>query len=126
MPLLLRAGAPDGPPAASSTVGGASSTGAPALYIHTLTEPAVEMPEAMARYASAVWLGCEVMGWEGRWGAPGDAVGAAGELGQAQLHPVHAATMLRRGLDYADEGGRVRFAVQLWERQGWQPWSCRP
>ena len=99
-----------------------------ALYIYDLTQPALAMPLEMAKMAGIVWLGCEVKGRV--YVAYGDlagAIGAAGERGQAQLHPIHRAGMTKRGLDFEREKDRVWYAINvIWKSQGWLPWSCQP
>ena len=54
-----------------------------------------------------------------------DAVGAAGELGLLQIHPIHQKRMEDMGLDFTKENDRVVFANALWQEQGWRPWSCQ-
>ncbi len=76
----------------------------------------VPIPAGMARDVVAV-AQCE-----SRWDV--GAVGAAGEHGLLQVHPIHAGPMARAGLDYGAEGDRLRWAVRMWEGSGWRPWSC--
>ena len=102
-----------------------------ALYVYSLTEPGVEMPTKMAKGAGTVWLGCEIEGLSlTPYADLSAAVGAAGERGQAQIHPswernaLTAMDFVRLGLDYNNEGDRIRFAVELWKRAGWGQWSC--
>jgi hypothetical protein len=63
---------------------------------------------------------------ESRWDT--NAVGAAGELGVLQIHPIHKEAMRSLGLEYNREGDRIEFAVRLWRNSGnsWRSWSCQP
>ena len=49
-------------------------------------------------------------------------VGALGERGLLQLHPVHADAMAAHGLDYENEGDRLIWARALFGWHGWGPW----
>jgi hypothetical protein len=53
-------------------------------------------------------------------------VGAAGERGLFQIHPVHAARFDRfGGWDAAfDPWANTEVAAELWREFGWQPWSA--
>lgn len=53
-----------------------------------------------------------------------EAVGALGERGALQIHPIHRAGMAKRGLDFESERDRFSYAFSMWERSGWSPWSC--
>lgn len=101
------------------------------LYIYDLNEPAVEMPVQMALGAGTVWLECEVKSLNQLpYANLAAAIGTAGERGQAQIHPSWeknartAIDFVRLGLDYSNEGDRIKFAVELWKRAGWSQWSC--
>lgn len=87
-------------------------------WIADLNAPAIEVPEAWAATAGPV-IWCE-----SKFNPA--AVGAAGERGALQIHPIHEAGMRRQGLDWRNsEVDRTRYAIQMWERSGWQPaWSC--
>ena len=88
--------------------------------------PAVLVPVEFAREAVAV-AACESrVDTEGReaWAAVGDQGRAHGTL-QVRVD-VHAPAMRRLGLDPWLESDRIRYAVRLWERSGWGPWSCKP
>lgn len=98
-----------------ATTAGASGT---VPYIVALDRPALMVPMAWAEHAGAV-IQCE-----SRWDT--NAVGSAGELGLLQIHPIHETGMRRQGLDWHTEVDRVKYAVTLWSRQGWSPWSCKP
>lgn len=95
------------------------------MYVFDLRAPAVEVPAAFGEHAAEV-ARCETGGsfdWH--------RVGALGERGQFQLHPIHAVRARRMGLDYwgdtvEAEHDRVLLAVAIWREQSWQPWSCRP
>lgn len=55
------------------------------------------------------------------------AVGAAGERGLLQVHPIHRPTIAVLGMtwdDMFDPWANARFGLWLYQRQGWQPWSC--
>ena len=78
----------------------------------------VEMPCEMARQVNDV-IACESSYDPAR-------VGKLGELGLLQLHPVHRPELAALGLDYDRERDRIQYAVRLWQRSGWQPWSCKP
>ena len=65
-----------------------------------------------------------VMACESRFRS--DAVGAAGERGLLQIHPIHQGRMEDMGLDFTKEKDRVVFANALWREQGWRPWTCKP
>lgn len=89
-----------------------------ALFIYDLTQPAISMPREMAEGAFNV-ITCE-----SKWNT--SAVGAEGEMGLIQVHPIHRRSMVREGLDYRSERDRLNFAVSLWRVSGWNPWSCSP
>lgn len=93
---------------------------APAGYVLWVTGPysAVEVPFAFAVQAVAV-AQCE-----SRFNPA--AVGHAGEKGILQIHPIHRARMAEAGLDFESEADRLRYAVALWQRSSWSPWSCKP
>lgn len=96
-------------------------------YVWSLTEAPIRMPGEMAAAASAVWLGCEVAAENQReYGDVTAVVGRLGERGQAQVHPVHATGMARAALDFGQEHDRLLWALRIWERSGWAPWSCKP
>ena len=96
-------------------------------YIYHLDRPAVDLPEAMAQDAAHVFLGCEVhTAAMTPYGKPWNARNPSGAWGTAQLMPIHAPGMARLGLDYNDDGDRIKYAVMLWSTQGWNPWSCKP
>lgn len=80
--------------------------------------PQSQVPEAFALQAGPVFW-CESK-------MNPAAVGGAGERGIPQVHPVHFSAMARLGLSPDSSSDLVRYAVRLWERQGWAPWSCRP
>ena len=84
--------------------------------IYALDLPCEPIPGAMAAGVVAVAT-CE-----SRWDP--EAVGAAGERGLLQVHPVHRQAMASAGLDYDQESDRIKWAVRLWEGRGWTPWSC--
>ena len=88
-------------------------------YVVSLDGPVIEVPEAWADKAGQVAM-CET-GF--RWPAP---VGKAGERGSWQIHPIHFPRMTGLGLDTDSPVDLARYTVMLWERKGWQPWSCRP
>ena len=82
-----------------------------------ITEP--NIPAAMVPGTVAV-IQCE-----SRWDTT--VVGAAGERGVLQIHPIHRGAMAAVGLDYESEHDRIIWAVRLWQRRGWSPtWSCAP
>ena len=86
------------------------------LLVGDREQPAVEVPVEFAVQALPI-LQCE-SGWRS------EAVGLLGELGIAQIHPIHRAEMAGLGLDFYSEHDRLLFAVILQERRGWAPWSC--
>lgn len=78
--------------------------------------PKEEMPQALAV------SGCE-SGWRPR------IVGAAGELGLFQIHPVHRWRFDARfgpAADPFDAGQNAAVALDIYREEGWTPWSCRP
>lgn len=42
------------------------------------------------------------------------------------IAPVHYPAMRRAGLDPDKPYDLARYAVTMWERSGWGPWSCKP
>ena len=89
------------------------------------------MPYEMAVDVNRVFLLCEArIDPDQPYRYPKDAIGAAGERGGAQIHPSWehnpraSLDFVRLGLDYGSEYDRFLFAVALWERSGWGPWSC--
>lgn len=94
-------------------------------YVYSLTEPAIDLPPEMAQHAGEVFLGCESRGLAmAAYGDPADSVGAAGELGQAQIHPIHWREMRLLELDPYTERDRMQYAAHKWHYAGWGPWSC--
>ena len=96
-------------------------------WIFDLNQPALPVPQAFAEGAVRIFLGCEVRGViQTPYGLPWAAVGAAGERGAAQLHPIHDPAIVKFGLDPLDEGDRLRFAAIKWQRDGenFDAWSC--
>ena len=83
-----------------------------------LTAPCVATPAEMAEDA------VEVVWCESRWNP--EAIGWYGERGLLQVSPIHQPAMGRADLDYEREVDRWLYAITLWDRQGWGPWSCRP
>lgn len=52
------------------------------------------------------------------------AVGAAGERGLFQIHPVHAPALGARWAQMFDPATNIAVAHELYRTQGWRPWSC--
>lgn len=89
----------------------------PVMWVADLEAPAIEVPAAWAASAPGV-IWCE-----SKFNPA--AVGAAGERGALQIHPIHERGMAKQGLDWRNsEVDRTIYAIQMWERSGWQPWSC--
>ncbi len=82
---------------------------------------AVLVPERFARESIAV-TSCESPGTG--WEAVGDRGCSWGSF-QVNLC-AHGETMRTLGLDPTLESDRIRYAVTLWQQQGWKPWTCRP
>ena len=96
-------------------------------YIYHLDRPAVDLPEAMAQDAASVWLDCEVRTAAMQpYGEPWNARNPSGAWGTPQMMPLHAPGMAKQGLDYNDDGDRIRYAAIMWDRSGFAPWSCKP
>ena len=96
-------------------------------YVYNLNEPAIDLPPAMAQDAGEVFLGCESRTLAMTpYGDPADSVGAAGELGQAQIHPMHFPEMRHPdlNLDPYVERDRMQYAAHKWYYTGWIAWSC--
>ena len=58
-----------------------------------------------------------------RW----DAVGAAGERGILQIHPVHRGRVEALGFSWDEmlmPWQNAVVAADLWAEQGWRPWVC--
>ena len=56
------------------------------------------------------------------------AVGRLGESSWFQIHPIHRERFERRGWswdDAWDPGKNTEIALEIWNEQGWGPWSCR-
>lgn len=54
-------------------------------------------------------------------------VGAAGERGLMQIHPVHIQYLGNYGLtwdDMFDPAANLTYAYALYSSQGWGPWTC--
>ena len=98
--------------------------------VYSLTEPAVELPEAMCQpdeRGNSILTVCfdgEVKGWWTRWDKPSDVVGALGERGACQIHPLHRERMVSIGLDFDQERDRLIWAGILWTERGWSAWSA--
>ena len=57
------------------------------------------------------------------------AVGALGERGVLQLHPIHRQLVERMGYAWGDMfqlGPNILVAEAIWKESEWQPWSCKP
>lgn len=52
------------------------------------------------------------------------AVGAAGELGLAQIHPVHGWLWSRYGWRWSNPADNTLAALYVYRQQGWSAWSC--
>lgn len=92
----------------------------------SLEEPAVYAPCLMTQDIQAVWMECEVKGWEAKWSSPADVVSPTQDYGVGQLNIIHAPLMFDLGLDFFNERDRLIFMVNfLWPEQGWGPWSCK-
>lgn len=65
------------------------------------------------RAANVMW--CESRGRD-------DVVGAAGEVGRFQIHPIHEARFAHLDLTDAEQNGIA--AAELWREVGWQAWAC--
>ena len=90
------------------------------LFVSDLMGHLVTVPAAFACQSVAI-MACEDKEHQGA-----TAVGAAGERGSFQVHPVHRGAMARLDLGFDSEADRVRWSVILWERAGrtWRDWSC--
>ena len=78
--------------------------------------------EWVAEEAKAVFLGCENRSVDHH------AVGAAGERGIAQLHPVHRHRFESKGWSWDDAFDPVYnlvVAKSIYDEQGWEPWTCK-
>lgn len=56
------------------------------------------------------------------------AVGALGEAGISQIHPIHAARVGKMGYSWEEMfkvGPNLDVAHSIWLEQGWNPWACR-
>jgi hypothetical protein len=54
-------------------------------------------------------------------------VGAAGERGLFQIHPVHIPYLADRGMTWDsmfDPASNIAYAYDLYSRSGWGPWTC--
>ena len=54
-------------------------------------------------------------------------VGAAGERGLFQIHPVHIPYLQDRGMAWDDMfsvSANIAYAYDLYSRSGWGPWTC--
>lgn len=54
-------------------------------------------------------------------------VGAAGERGLFQIHPVHIPYLQDRGMTWDsmfDPASNIAYAYDLYSRSGWGPWTC--
>ena len=95
--------------------------------VYSLTEPAVDLPEAMCGENGVVdaWFNCEVNGWWSHWDTPADAVNpVSGARGIAQVMPEWAPKMAKAGLDYSREHDRLVWAGYLWSLYGARQWQC--
>ena len=54
-------------------------------------------------------------------------VGAAGDRGLFQIHPVHIPYLSDRGMSWEamfDPASNIAYAHDLYSRSGWGPWTC--
>ena len=97
---------------------GAVAPAGDGCIVSDLERPCMPIPEDMQANIVAV-VQCESR-WDPR------AVGMLGERGLLQIHPIHRAPMAKAGLDFGQEGDRLRWAIRIFEGNGWGPWACRP
>lgn len=86
------------------------------LWVYALDRPAVEVPRQFAREAVPV-VQCES-------GFDPSAVSRTRDYGSFQINEIHRMAMRAAGLDFDGERDRVLWAAQLWQEQGWRPWTC--
>ena len=103
---------------------GAIAPAGDGCVIYDLERPCMPIPAGMQAGVRSVWLECEVKGWWSRWATPADAVSRTGDYGMSQLSRIHAPAMAGAGLDFWQEEDRIAYAISLWSRSGWAPWSC--
>ena len=105
--LLMLAMQPTDPPADGT------------CYVMALDRPCMVMPTPMAEQAhDVVW--CESKYDPTR-------VGALGEIGPFQLHPVHRERAERMGYawaEVADPMVNTEVAISIYQEQGFGPWTC--
>lgn len=92
-------------------------------YVYSLTDHPVDIPCEYVEIFQKVFLSCESR-TEALAGDPSVAVGALGERGFSQIHPIHAATMARLGLSFYSEHDLVLYTIKMLDDQGVSPWSC--
>lgn len=57
-----------------------------------------------------------------RW----DAIGAGGNYGGFQINAIHARRIPEFWTSWMDPAKNTAWAFDIWSRQGWKPWGCRP
>lgn len=97
-----------------------------ALLVQSATSPAPTPPTPQELVDSIFgWPGRQLVQCESGWNQW--AVGAAGELGALQIHPVHKGLVARMGYRWEDMHQwepNLRVAVEIRRTQGLRAWSC--
>lgn len=57
-----------------------------------------------------------------RW----DAIGAGSNYGGFQINAIHARRIPDFWTSWMDPVKNTAWAFDIWSRQGWKPWGCRP
>lgn len=57
-----------------------------------------------------------------RW----DAIGAGANYGGFQINAIHANRIQDFWTSWMDPEKNTAWAFDIWSRQGWKPWGCRP
>jgi hypothetical protein len=82
-----------------------------------------EIQSAVCSYAWPCEQALAVM-WCESGGTP-TAVGGA-NYGLFQINQIHARRIADFWSAWMDPASNIEWAYQLWARQGWKPWGCKP
>lgn len=99
---------------------------APEPAVPVVVEPATDLESLIcATFTADCGKALSVVYCESRFN-PGT-VGAAGERGLFQIHPVHIPYLAERGMTWDsmfDPASNIAYAYDLYNRSGWGPWTC--
>jgi len=110
------------PPAIPSPAPAPAATPAPAKPAHLLSSDSLR-----ALICSYPWPCEEAL--RVKWcesGSRWDSIGAGANYGGFQINAIHANRIPDFWTSWMDPEKNTAWAFDIWSRQGWKPWGCRP